>query len=76
LTPPLNPTPRDPTPRPPPLALPNIQVIVILVPTLLLGAFATRRRSWPAAWGLAAVLMYPLALLLQFLLMHVAKMGR
>ncbi|GBF91924.1 hypothetical protein Rsub_04648 [Raphidocelis subcapitata] len=44
------------------------EVAVIVLPTLLLAAFATRRRSWPAAWGLAALGFYPLALLLQWAL--------
>jgi Ca2+/Na+ antiporter len=48
------------------------EVAVILVPTLLLGAFAVRRRSWPAAWGLCAVALYPLALLLQWGLVRFA----
>lgn len=42
------------------------EVAVIVLPTLLLGSFAVRRRSWQAAWGLAAVGMYPLALFMQW----------
>ena len=48
------------------------EVAVILLPTLLLGAFACRRRSWPAAWGAGALAMYPLALLLQWGLTRLA----
>lgn len=46
------------------------EVLVILLPTLLLGFFAARRRSWPAAWGAAALAMYPLVLLMQYVLMR------
>jgi Ca2+/Na+ antiporter len=45
------------------------EVLVIILPTLLLGFFATRRRSWPAAWGLGAMALYPLVLLMQLGLM-------
>lgn len=51
------------------------EVLVILAPTLLLGALGATRRSWPAAFGLAALAVYPVSLLMQYLLMNVAGLG-
>lgn len=48
------------------------EVAVILVPTLLLGSFAARRRTWPAAWGVGALALYPGMALLQLLLSGLA----
>ena len=51
------------------------EVILVLVPTAMLGVFGATRRSVSLVWGCVALAMYPLALLLQYVLkakMHLA----
>lgn len=46
------------------------EVVLVVLPTLALGAFGATHRSVRTVWGVVALAVYPLVLLMQYLLKY------